>query len=273
MAGNPEKNGLEELRQTAEVLEQILEVMPDDLLTLRALYYTTLQLEQPEKAFDYLIRLDDLARATQSIETVHFVLDQYRGLDAISPAVQSRIGRLAVLLEGLGEKPAVEAAPAPRKIISGTEAIEPEMALAWDLLQDGQLSQEEYSNVLHDLAEMSSRQMSVPVTVLHVLVDRQFSRFEKLLTHLSHKNNIPLIRLGLFDEQEHLNRLASVEFMSRCAAMPFAEVGQDLLVGVLNPCNTDPVRRLEQMTGRRCRPYLVTPEDYDERLGLIRKAD
>jgi len=273
MAEVMEKNGIEELKQTAEMLEQILEVMPDDLFTLRALYDTTLHLEQPEKAFDYLTRLDDLARSTQNLENVHFVLNQYKALEDASPEVQARIGRLSELLESLGEE-APDIAPDVKTgaVLSGTEVIESEMKMAWELLQDEQLSQEEYSGVLHDLTEMASRQLGVPVTVLHVLHDRQFSRFEKLLTHLCQKKNIPIINLSQFEEQEDLYQLVSLEFMGRCAVMPFAAVGEDLLVGVLNPYDRTLVNRVEKMTGRRCHPYLVMPQEYDERLGLMKKA-
>lgn len=268
----PEKKGMEELQRTAEMLEQILEVMPDDLLTLRALYDIALQLERVEKALDYLARLDDLARSTQNLETIHFVLDQYKALETDAPEVLARIGRLSVLLENLGEAPETGTEVKAGAVLSGTEAIEPEMALAWELLQDEQLSQEEYSEVLHDLTEMSARQVGVPVTVLHVLHDRQFSRFEKLMSHLCQKKNIPIISLSQFDEQEELYHLLSVEFMSRCAIIPFATIGDDLLVGVLNPYEHTLMRRVEQMTGKRCHPYLVTPEEYDERLGVIKKA-
>ena len=64
----------EELLQTSVMLEQILEVMPDDLFTLRALYETTLKLEQPEKALDCLKRLDEGARASQNADIIAFVL-------------------------------------------------------------------------------------------------------------------------------------------------------------------------------------------------------
>lgn len=272
MSNDTQASHLEELQQTAGVLEQILEVMPDDLFTLRALFGVTLDLGPSEKVFEYLTRLDDLARSMQDIETIHFVLEQYKALDDGSPDIQPRIGRLGTLLESLGAAPEPAVKVKPGRALSGTEAIEPEMALAWELLQDGQLSQEEYSGVVHDLTEMSSRQMGVPVTVLHILTDRQFSRFEKLMTHLCLKNNMPIIDLRQFEEAGDCSGLLSLEFMSRCAALPFATVGNDVLIGVLNPHDRSLVRRVEQMTGRRCHPYLVKPEEYDERLGLMKKA-
>ena len=173
----------EELEQTAAMLEQILEVMPEDLTTLRALYETSLKLEQPEKALKNLIRLDDLARSSQDGETISFVLNQYASIAEESPEIKGRMDRLLEFQNVLA--PAVDAAASA---ISDGEggALESEMALAWDLFQDEQLTQEEYSNILHDLTEMSSRGgMGVPVTVLHILHDRQFFL---LFFHLNHNH-------------------------------------------------------------------------------------
>jgi hypothetical protein len=259
----------EELQQTAAMLEQILEVMPDDLFTLRALFETSLKLEQPEKAFDCLKRLDDGARAAQNAEMIEFVLNQYASIVDDMPEVRKRLERLeelqmvAQLMRD--EKPA---APSARRKIG----IESEMALAWELFQDDQLSQEEYSSVLHDLTEMSSREVSVPVTVLHILHDRNFSRFDRLMTHLCQKSGVPIIALGQYDEREELREILPLEFMSHHGALPFAQVGPDLLLAVLNPQDRDLIRRAGELTGRRCHACLVSPQEYDQRLAQIRKA-
>lgn len=259
----------EELQQTSTMLEQILEVMPDDLFTLRALYETSLKLEQPEKAFEYLKRLDNGVRASQNAEMIAFVLNQYASIVDDVPEVRKRMDRLQELKhvadlmnDGVPEKPVTE-----RK--SGLES---EMALAWELFQDEIISQEEYSNVLHDITEMSSREVSVPVTVLHILHDRNFSRFEKLLTYLCQKSGVPIMVLSQFEEREELREVLPLEFISHHGVLPFAQVGSDLLLAVLNPLNKELVFRAGELSGRRCHAYLVTPPEYDLRLSQIKKA-
>jgi len=262
-------NSREELQQTSAMLDQILEVMPDDLFTLRALYETSLKLELPEKAFDCLKRLDHGARASQNAEMIAFVLNQYASIVDEVPEVKKRIERLQELqlvtdLMG-GETPKKPATD--RK--SGLES---EMALAWELFQDELLSQEEYSNVLHDLVEMSSREVSVPVTVLHILNDRNFSRFERLLTYLCQKSGVPIMVLSQFDERAELREIFPLEFISHHGVLPFAQVGNDLLLAVLNPLDKELIRRAGELAGRRCHAYLVTPQEYDQRLAQIKKA-
>ena len=261
-------NAREELQQSATMLEQILEVMPDDIFTLRALYETSLKLEMPEKAFDVLKRLDDAARAANNSENIAFVINQYESVVDEMPEVQKRIDRLIELkmvadLMGTAE---------PAKPVSGSKGIESEMTLAWELFQDEQLSQEEYSNVVHDLAEMSSGNLSVPVTVLHILHDRNFSRFDRLMTHLCQKSGVPVIALSQFDEAEELREVLPLDFISRHGALPFGEVGGELLLAVLNPLDKTLLDRAGEIAGRRCHAYLVSPQEYDQRLAQIKKA-
>ena len=264
-----EPNSNEELMQTAEMLEQILEVMPEDLFTLHALYGTYLKLEMPEKAFDCLKRLDDGARTLQNNEMIRFVLNQYEPLADDMPDIALRMERLRALLSGADSPDSIPEEDTPVERGSGIEA---EMAMAWDLLQDEQLTHEEYSNVLHDLSEMSSRQVGVPITVLHILQDRNFSRFERLMTHLCQKGGVPIVPLSQFDEREELRTALPLDFISRNGALPFSEVGDDLLLAVLNPFDKELLAQASEMSGRRCHAYLVSPQEYDLRLEEIKKA-
>ena len=260
----------EELQQTAAVLEQILEVMPDDLFTLRSLYETLLKLEEPEQALDCLKQLDDGAHDAQNPEMIAFVIHQYESIVDEIPELRKRIDRL----QGFQASTGPMRSEAPAKPSDQRQSnVDSEMALAWDLFQDGQLSQEEYSNLLRDLTEMSSHADSgVPVTVLHILYDRNFSHFERLMTHLCQKSMVPIVMLSQFDEREELREVLPLDFISRHGALPFAKVGDELLLAVLNPQDKELIRQASGLARRRCHPYLVSPQEYDQRLNQIKKA-
>lgn len=274
MADETKTEEIKQLEQVVETLEQILEVMPEDYSTLHTLYETFIKLQQPEKAFEYLDRLADFSTRTQNQEGVVFVLQQYDALEDPGSEVEGRKAQLRALLT---VTPDGEPAAEESKVEGGAEApatpdIDAEMALAWDLYQDEQLTQEEYSNVLHDLTEMSSRSVGVPLTVLHVLHDRQFSRFERLMTYLCEKTEIPIISLASYEENEDLNGVLPLKFLTQRGVLPFAAIGEDLLVAVLNPFDKARLGDAEKAAGRHCHPYLVPPNEYDERLALVKKA-
>jgi len=266
------KSSRQELEETVEMLEHILEVMPDDLFTLRALYETSLKLEHPEKAFEALARLDEQARVAQNLEIIDFVLTQYELISDDSPEMQERIILLQEIRCVAGLMVDEPPASAPAEMQSEGARLDAEMALAWELFQDEQLSQDEYSNVLHDLTEMSSRQMAVPVTVLHILQDRQFGRMERLMTYLCHKAEVPIMILSQFEGAEEIGKELPLDFIAHNGAIPFAQVGNELLLAVLNPFDKELLNEAQVLSGRRCHPYLVTPEEYDHHLGKIRLA-
>lgn len=78
--------------------------------------------------------------------------------------------------------------------------------------------------------------------------------------------------LSQFDEREELREVFPLEFISHHGALPFAQIGSDLLLAVLNPLDKDLLRRAGELAGRRCHAYLVTPQEYDQRLAQIKQA-
>ena len=259
------------LADSIAMLEQILEVMPQDTEALKAVYGAYAQSGEKERAFDYLKRLTEVASSLADAATLAFVQQEFPKFETLYPSeVAARLARLRAL--------EVEA-PAPRaaamenrehksKIIE--RDISEELALAWRLYEENQLSQEEYSSVLHDLTEISSKEVDVPVSVLHVLNDRGFTQMNRIMTYLSTRAGVPYLTLSNFELEERMAEALPLEFAGRDGALPFAFLGTDLLVGVLNPFNYDLVEMVESESGHRCHTYLVGPEDYDVALGRLR---
>lgn len=262
-----QSNAREELEQNVVMLEQILEVMPDDVFTLRTLYETFLKLAQPERALETLDRLGEKSQQLKNEEMVSFVINQYKSVADGSPEIQARITALEGGADGSGPAPVADV-PASSGAASLAETddgdIEAEMSLAWDLFQDEQLTQEEYSSVLRDLTEVSSKNVGVPTTVLHVLNDQHFSRFERLMTHLCQKSHVPIMDLSRFEEKDEILKLLPADFCGQHGALPFGEVGEDLMLAILNPFDRDVVKKAENLLGRTCHPYLVMPSQYDQ---------
>ena len=78
--------------------------------------------------------------------------------------------------------------------------------------------------------------------------------------------------LSQFEEREELREVLPLNFISHNGAMPFAQVGADLLLAVLNPLDRGLILRATELSGRRCHAYLVTPQDYDQRLEQVKLA-
>ncbi len=252
------------------MLEQILEVMPQDSVALKALYSAYCQSGQRDRAFEYLGKLSDVVYDRSETESAPFLLEHLRTFSESFPEeVAARIARL----ESMGLQ---EEAPGPMvlskegKTPKGEADISEELALAWKLYEEKQFSQEEYSSIVHDITEVSTKDIDVPASVLHVLNDRGFNQMNRIMNYMSSRSGVPCLSLLNFELAEQASDVLPLSVAERDGALPFGFFGNDLLVGVLNPFNNALADKVETISGHRCHTYLVHPDEYDTALGKLR---
>lgn len=267
------KNASErEVRDAIDAFEQILEAIPNDRMALETLIDAYEQINDRKKALEYVIRLSEVIEEDRDTETAPRLIAKLRALGADDPSAKQILESLQKLVAPT-QKAAVPTTPrstpvSKRKVIDVTA----ELALAWNLVQAGELTQEDYSNVVHDLTESSSKNVEVPVTVLHVLHDRTFKNLDKVLTFLSSQSGLPIISLSNFEVQKDTFKLLPEAFMMHRGAIVFELMGRDALAAILNPYDTELRKDVESTTGKKCHFYMVSAESYDNCLGTIRAA-
>lgn len=256
------------LADSIAMLEQILEVMPQDVEAIKALYNAYAQGGHSDRAFSYLGRLVEVVLGGEDPEVVSFVRQELpRYEDEFPSEVAAQIARLRTMAsDGGGAASSPTEAPVHEEI-----DIAEELALAWRLYEEEQLTQEEYSSVIHDLTEVSSRDVEVPVTVLHVLNDRGFTQMNRVMSHISSRAGVPYVNLASYELNESLAGVMPLRVSIRDGAIPFSFLGNDLLIGVLNPFNSAVQEKVESLTGHRCHAYLVGPDEYDAALARLKK--
>lgn len=254
------------VREAITAFEQILEALPDDQLALETLLDAYEEIGDRPKALEYLIRLARVVADESDAEAAPRIIEKLRKLGADHPGACEWADRLTRLASPA--KPAAAAAEPVRR--RGVD-IAPELALAWNLAQAGELSQEDYASIAHDLSENSMRTVVVPVTVQHVLYDRGFKQIDKILQFMSINSGLPIIPLGQFDLQKEAYSLLPLDFMARRAAVVFELMDSDALVALLNPYDTELRDEVRRLTGRPCHFYLTTALAYDACLDRVRK--
>lgn len=267
------KNASErEVRDAIDAFEQILEAIPNDRMALETLIDAYEQISDRKKALEYVIRLAEVIEEDRDTEAAPKLIEKLRTLgpnDAAAKQIRDNLLKMITPVRKEPEPGAARKSPiAKRKVIDVTA----EMALAWNLVQAGELTQEDYSNVVHDLTENSSKNVEVPVTVLHVLHDRTFKNIDKVLTFLSSQSGLPIINLSNFEIQKDTYKLLPEDFMMHRGAIVFELMGRDALAAILNPYDTELRKDVESMTGKACHFYMVSAESYDNCLGGIRAA-
>ncbi len=262
-----------ELGDSIAMLEQILEVMPQDFVALKGLYNAYRQCGLRERAFEYLGLLTDVAYDCNDSEAAEFIMVQLQGFEQEFPSeTAAQLARVrAVIKPKESILSQFSSNSVEKSVLSRPEIdIGEELALAWKLYENNQLSQEEYSSILHDLTEISSKELEVPASVLHVLNDRGFSQLNRIMNYLSTRSGVPCLSLLNFEISEQASEALPLEISVHDGALPFGFFGKDLLVAVLNPFNNVLVDKVETVSGLRCHAYLVSAEEYDLALGKLR---
>lgn len=258
------------VREAITAFEQILEALPNDRLALETLYEAYEQIGDRERAHEYLIRLARVILEEADPDAAPAVVEKLRTLGTEHVQAQELLERLTQLSSPRKGDTGAAGTPAEtggRK----TANIAPELTLAWTLAEAGEISQEEYSAVVHDLSEISTRNVVVPVTVQHVLQDRGFKNLEKVLQFLSSSSGMPVISLTSFEPTREAYTLLPLDFMQRRAAIVFDLMGPDALVAVLNPFDTNLQEEVRRLIGRTCHFFLTSAQAYDAYLDKIRK--
>lgn len=248
--------------------EKILEALPHDRLSLETLASAYEKVGDHTRAKAYTLRLVQVLIDEADEDGIGELLGKIRQFDQNDPEVKDAITRL----ESLKPEKVMAVVRSDMDQLSRRSAnIASEISMAWNLLQANKLNQEDYTCVVHDLSENSARILDVPVSTLHVLQDRNHPAFNDILVFVSSTYNLPILSLANFDIQPTTAALLPLEFCIKRGTIVFELMGNDALVAILNPYDTQLPRDLEDLTGKTCHRYLVTPADFDAALEKIKK--
>lgn len=264
--------------------QKILEVMPNDRATLEGLAHAFEQIGDLTQARDYLLRLGEVLVAEGDYDAARQLLDRLEAHSRDDERVATLIARIRGLPGGeesdhpLGEPAGVslsapEAPPALTDTLTPAPNLAEEMSCAWNLLQAGQITEEQYATVIQDLTELSASKTQITVSVLHVLESRGFKRLDKVIEYLQETCGTPFVSLTSFEIPPEAAQRLPVSFMIARGAVVFGFVGDQPLVAVLNPFS----QKLREEILQRCRAtrahfFLTLPSEFDAVLTRLQET-
>jgi hypothetical protein len=262
----------DEVWMAISALEQILEAMPNDRTSLDALSHAYEQIGDHTQAKEYMLRLANVLLDEGDREAARKVVEKikpYAGgddsrVDALvnrTEAMPSEVGPAspAAGTEGESEE---DPARTGGRIRTGVNVAE-ELAFAWSLLEAGQLTQEEYASVAQDLSEMSSKDPSATVSVLHALEFRTFPGMGRLIAYVARAHGTPYVALGNFEFRPDNAAVIPLDFAVRHGALVFESMGPDALVAVMNPASAELRSNVQTLAKRRCHFFVTHPAEFD----------
>jgi tetratricopeptide (TPR) repeat protein len=257
-----EKSEESEVWTAIDAFEQILDAMPEDRTALETLYQAYSRIGDKSRSIEYLVRLAQVIHEegdTASIPSIYSALKQE---GRVSPSAAAAAEQLETLLANMGMPSPTELQQHHSPGTKGND-ISQELKLAWNLMQAGELTQDEYSLIAKDLTENSTKNAQVPVSVLHAIHDRGFTHLDRILTHLSRNTGSPILMLSCFEFDRGTFSLLPNEFSRHKGALTFQQLGNECMAAILNPYNDALKDEVRALLNRRCHFYLVAPADYD----------
>ncbi len=254
--------------ETISLYERQLESSPNDQAVLESLAAAYGRADNTLRARATLIRLSRVIISKRDAPAAARVAEMLRPHAEADFDALEALAALETLLREVVDAGGAGAAsgassestpPPPEGVVLDKLILKREVDLAWGLRSDGLLKDEEYSQIVEDLTIQISKSRGAAVSVLHAVVDRSIPGFDGIVQHLQDKGRVPFIDLDAFEPQRVDHREVPSTYLIRQGAVVFDEVGDELLVGILNPVDKAIREDLPRYLGAPCHFFLVSP--------------
>lgn len=265
--------------------ETILEALPEDRSSLETLSHAYEFIGDRAKALEYVLRLSALVVKQGDYESAGHMRDKLAEYDSDDERIAPMLEQLQGLVEnrntvadvgGLAGEVDADAQGDVRGGVAVTRELSKEdleersvfhvadeLGFAWKLFEAGEISQDDYSAIAHDLAELTIDPHLSTVSVLHVLESRAHSGIERIIGYASRETKTPIVALRSFEVSPEVGAMLPVEFAIRRGALVFDKIQEEVLVAIMNPYDHKVREDVEYVSGHKCHFFMTLPSEFD----------
>ena len=256
------------LAEGVAYFEKMLQLMPEDRVTLEFLVVAYEQLGRHEDGQKALVSLAKILIKEHDVAALEGLLPRLEESDyPVAKALAFKVKTLVA--------PAPDLTPEAPKELTEDEVIESVSAAAVtaetkliDELVDGKIISDEDADHLRIQVEATPTHGQVfLVSALQILEKENPTVLERCIAHLADRHVAPPVPLAAFEPPKSLVSQFPAFALRIRGAVPFATVGKDALVAVLNPA--DEQLRAELSAVAPCRFYLAMPSAVEAALGRM----
>jgi hypothetical protein len=268
--------------------EKMLQTMPDDRTSLEFLSVAYEQTGQVEKRRDCLIQLADCLLHEKDYENAQSIAMRLNAFKDYEPA-RTAIERVAESVQRQILKDAQDKAQESRVQkasvgVSGSGAFQDtgleihalsrtasaaEMVLVWFWKEQNFLAKEICMDILHILTESQIADQPLLISAFALADEQHPELTERLMESMQRASNMPPIPLELFEVQPAAVKELSSAFIHVKGTLPFALLGGEVLIAVLNPMNKALQEEIVSRVGKPCHFFLAHPKVWQEAAGKV----
>jgi len=256
------------LAEGVAYFEQMLQLMPEDRVTLEFLVV----------AYEQLGRHEDGQKALVSLAKILIKERDNAALEGLLPRLEEsdypEAKALALKVKTL-IAPAPDLTPEVPKEMTEEEmvesisamAVKSELALVDELVDGKMISEEDAKHLKAQIEATPTAGQVFLVSALQILEKENPTASERCIAYLADRHGSPPIPLAAFEPTKGLVSSFPAHVMRIRGAVPFASIAKEALVAVLNPA--DDSLRAQLSAVMPCRFYLALPSSVEAALAKM----
>lgn len=261
------------LAEGVAYFEQMLQLMPEDRTTLEFLVVAYDQLGRHEDGQKSLVSLAKILIKERDIAALEGLLPRLEASDSEeAKALALKVRTLTAPAPDLTPEVPREMTSAEKVAYVSRTAIKGELALVDALVSSGVLGEDAARPVRAQLEDSPTDGRVFLISALQILEKENVTLYEKCAASLADGCGTPPIPLAAFDVPRDLVGAFPELTLRVRGAVPFARLGTQALVALLNP--TDEALKSELASVMPCRFYLAAPTEVETALsGLFSEKE
>ena len=265
------------LEEGIAYFEKMLQVMPDDRVTLQFLCVAYGQIGQPDKQRRAIVSLASVLLKEKDFEEADKLVEQLENYS--EPDARAAILRIraAHRPQPVAAEPSKEAPAAPASGSKTTTAvymaIKAEKKLARHLAERKAIDEAAADALQDRLTALADVPGCFLVSTLSEIEKENSATAEAVSALLADETGAPPIPLEAFPAAAELSQALPDSIVRVRGVLPFAQLGNTLLVATLNPFDDALKQQVESAAGSPCRFYLANPRTMETMLDRIFAED
>ncbi len=259
------------LEEGIAYFEKMLELTPDDRVTLEFLCVAYGQIGKLEKQRRSLVSLAGVLLKEKDFEAADKLvekLEKYSEPDARAAILRIRAAHRPTEPEPVKEEPAAST-PSNKTTTAVYMAIKAEKKLARHLAENKVIDEAAADAIQDRLTALADVQGCFLVSTLSEIEKENTSTAEAAAAFLADETGVPPIPLEAYSISDELSQTLPDSIMRVRGVLPFAKLGNTLLIATLNSFDDALRQQVESAAGAPCRFFLAHPRTMETTLDRI----
>jgi len=259
-----------ELKESIAYFEQILDVLPGERTALEFLCVACLQLGDQERFLKYAMALSDVVLREKDVSGAADLVEKLKGSE--DSRAKAAVLKLQVLL---GPKPELQFEKPEMRPTAATPSVaaKAELALLEKLVSDGVLSRGLVQSAFDQLGDLPTATGDFLISALLILEKENLTGAADAVAAVADAAYAPPVPLESFELVPADVRRLPERLVKVRGAVPFAQLGKEWAVAVLNPLDDALREEVETAMGAHCHFFLAPPASIEKVLERVFKGD